>query len=241
MTHGDFMQYQTIAFLGDTIRMFRILNLPVRPMKTIEEMDDMHGRLLDAINNPEGEAEEYVDYIPMPKEFPKPPFPGRSWIHPLTTPKMLVTEGREQKNCVASLMSEVAAGWSYVYKITWPERATLSIMQFTGCWVVDQIYATRNHLVANRTIRKVEEWLYECSLGISRDDEDPEKLEMPDVLTRSEREECVNTAKKLLSREKFLTGAELTVLEAVIEGELFNLQRFREIAINHGLSIQMKI
>ena len=237
----ELTSYQAMAHMKDTLRMFRMINMPVRPMKSMEEMEALHGRLVLTINtafpNPEEGTDGDVDLITMPKEFPPPPLPGNSWIHPLTTPEMLIKEGREQNNCVASLIDEVACGGIYVYKITWPERATVSIKQFTGEWVVEQIETAENEPVAKGTIRKVEEWLYGCYLGFSEVDEDPEKLEMPHVLTTSEREECVKTAKELLSQERYFTGPEMVVLETVIEGELFNLQRLREIAMNHGAGL----
>ena len=57
------------------------------------------------------------------------------------------------------MAQEIADGVLYVYRITSPERATLSIIKIQDVWEIDQLYCAYNENVSGETSRKVMEWL----------------------------------------------------------------------------------
>ena len=99
---------------------------------------------------------------------PKPPLPGiEDHIIPLETQADLVTEGREQSNCVASYTANVVDRKCYIYRIIHPSRATLRIhRQIDGNWGISEIKASCNREVPHETRVFVKQWLDPYRIGI---------------------------------------------------------------------------
>lgn len=93
--------------------------------------------------------------------FPRPPLPGvANCIVPLRTPADLIEEGNVQSNCVASYAKRVEGGDIFIYRVLYPERATLSIVRGdNGAWECGELKAARNIAVSAATERAVEAWL----------------------------------------------------------------------------------
>jgi hypothetical protein len=99
---------------------------------------------------------------------PIPPLPGiKGKIIPLRSQTDLVAEGREQKNCVASYVSDVVAGRCYIYRVLHPSRATLSISRiYDGNWGIRELEASCNREVPPATRAFVKEWLEPYRIGV---------------------------------------------------------------------------
>lgn len=93
--------------------------------------------------------------------FPRPPLPGATnCIVPLRSPADLIEEGRMQSNCVASYAKQVEDGDIFIYRVLFPERATLSIVRHDhGTWELGELKAAGNARVSAATERMVENWL----------------------------------------------------------------------------------
>lgn len=73
----------------------------------------------------------------LPEALPPPPLapPPGSGIQALTTLSDLLDEGEAQRNCCAAYAARMVAGTDYVYRVTAPVRATLSITRGSdGSW-----------------------------------------------------------------------------------------------------------
>jgi len=90
---------------------------------------------------------------------PIPGIPGR--IEPITSAAGLVDEGEEQGNCVASYASRVSAGHTFIYRVLYPERATLSIVLKTpfGGWEIGELETRFNTDASPETEDYVQAWL----------------------------------------------------------------------------------
>ena len=92
--------------------------------------------------------------------FPTPPVPGMPGITPIACLEDLRDEGRQQHNCVASYAGSVRKGETYIYRVAYPERATLSIVRGpNGLWRRDQIKRSHNRAVRQSTKNAVDRWL----------------------------------------------------------------------------------
>ena len=91
--------------------------------------------------------------------FPEPPVPGIDGIAPILDPVDLFAEGHEQKNCVADMTPAVAAGSSFVYRVTHPERATLALTRHRDGWVLEDVRASCNRDVLRQTRARIRWWL----------------------------------------------------------------------------------
>lgn len=92
-------------------------------------------------------------------EFPPPPVPGTQLIVPLLFRRLLIGEGRQQHNCVATLADRAARGTVAVYRVLAPERCTLSLVQRRGVRGIQQLKAACNREAEPATRRAVAEWL----------------------------------------------------------------------------------
>lgn len=92
--------------------------------------------------------------------FPSEPVPGTDAIVPLRDPVDLRQEGIEQKHCAWSFVYRVAVRRdTYFYRVTAPERATLSLRLRGGLWQIGELKGFRNAPVQLRTRLRVEDWL----------------------------------------------------------------------------------
>jgi hypothetical protein len=98
--------------------------------------------------------------------FPRPPLPGAAnCIVPLRTPADLLEEGDAQDNCVAGYAKRVESGDVFIYRVLYPERATLSVVRGEdGTWERGELKAAGNASVSTATERSVEEWLAQYSM-----------------------------------------------------------------------------
>jgi hypothetical protein len=96
-----------------------------------------------------------------------PPVASTVAIQALCTPRDMAQEGRAQHNCVGTYAARVCEGHTYVYKVTSPERATLSIVKGPGDeWRIGELRAACNTAVRDATWRAVKEWLGGGQIGI---------------------------------------------------------------------------
>ncbi|NNC90491.1 MAG: hypothetical protein HKN82_18705 [Akkermansiaceae bacterium] len=92
--------------------------------------------------------------------FPEPPVPGMQTIEPLRDEAALRQEGRAQHNCVGTYANRVRAGSHYIYRVTWPERATLSLVRGeAGTWLRGQCEIAHNRAAGAKTVQLVDQWL----------------------------------------------------------------------------------
>jgi len=90
---------------------------------------------------------------------PRPPLPGTDTIIPLLTGRDLLNEGTAMHNCVASLYRSVINGTSAFYRMTAPERATLSLEREDGVWRLGQLAGPKNSSVSQQAYAAVYSWL----------------------------------------------------------------------------------
>lgn len=104
----------------------------------------------------------------MAKGFPAfPPVPPVRAIEPLTSVEALEEEGRAQDNCVAAYAKRIAQGSTYIYRVLWPERATLSLVRDeAGNWARGELEIRGNVPASPKTARFVDEWLRHFRIGL---------------------------------------------------------------------------
>lgn len=97
---------------------------------------------------------------PSRHSFGLPPLVGSQTIQPLTTAAALRREGEEQDNCVASYAGRVHGGSHYIYRVTWPERCTLSIVKGPdGRWRRGELEVAHNRPASRRSCEVIDAWL----------------------------------------------------------------------------------
>ncbi len=135
---------------------------PGRPLPviwTLEELDARHEEIMRA----------YTDHRSGKQlgPLPAPPLEGTDTIIPLRSGEALRDEGLAQHNCVGGFTEGVRAGHTYIYKVTAPERATISIVQGAGGeWIISQLKASFNKPVKEETQQVIENWLCDIQIGI---------------------------------------------------------------------------
>lgn len=105
--------------------------------------------------------------IPQKGMFPPPPIPGTREIIPLVCATELKKEGQGQHNCVGFYTGRIRRGGIYIYRVMYPERATLSIIKGAdGCWHRDQMEKAYNCQVRQSTKHFVDNWLAKYLISV---------------------------------------------------------------------------
>ncbi len=110
------------------------------------------------------EHHRQLEHGPLPAP-PLEGLPGK--IEPITTREDLHSEGQAQDNCVASYARRVALGQCYIYRIFWPERASLSIIPGPSDeWTIGELETASNQPASKKTFAFVQHWLNSHLVGI---------------------------------------------------------------------------
>lgn len=159
--------------------------LPQRPLTTIQqiarlqEQTDIDYRAFQHQQLATQDAEQHRRHQAAPRRrrahtrkkvppYPAPPIPGTPDIVPITSQAELVQEGQVQDHCVASYLPSVRDGLCYIYRVTAPERATLSIVPSSdGGWRRSELKGLRNSNVQPLTIQSVDRWLSQHRLSVA--------------------------------------------------------------------------
>ncbi len=158
--------------LRDTAAMHQtVLGTPLGPQRSLARLERLHDELA-------GEFQIGCCRFEAPTELPPPPLPAGPGIEPLRRAADIIEEGRTMRHCVGSYLGRVATGAVYIYRITEPERATLSVRFTPHGWKVDQLSAPANAPVSYATLQSVSHWLAQHSPGhpgrwVDEDDDIP--------------------------------------------------------------------
>lgn len=144
--------------LQDSLNMARLLRVGqgrLPHVKSLVRLAEFHDSLVEDVGHARLQDIEIA--------FPPPPVKGTDTIIPLTTARDLVSEGREQRNCVASYIDRVAIQRRiYIYRTIPPlDRCTLSIMKRGNRWTLCELKRTCNMPPTETTRHAVLRWLAE--------------------------------------------------------------------------------
>lgn len=155
----------------------------LRQCRTIEEIYALHERWVRRMNHilyerygnplhaihprpaPEPAMAEPVDEeseLPENHVFPEPPFPDSKHVQAIRTAEDLREEGRTQRHCAAAYVPYVAAGELFVYRVLYPQRATLELLKTPVGWSIGQLKLRGNADVCQATRDVVTSWLGAC-------------------------------------------------------------------------------
>jgi hypothetical protein len=130
--------------------------LPAR-ITSLDQLRRWHERKVEQINH-----RKNLELLSI--RFPEPPLPGGCGIEPVLRPEELLAEGRDQHNCVGTYAQRIAEGDVFIYRVTEPERATLSIKRAgIGRWEVGELTAACNEPVTPATRRRIASWFAKSS------------------------------------------------------------------------------
>jgi len=118
----------------------------------------IHSQLVERINLPG------MRWKPL-FAFPPSPLSGTEAIIPLSSYDALMSEGRIMSHCIASYEDDIVVRKvSYMFKVLYPERATLEVRRDSvesWDWHINSIKAFKNGAVSSKTVTFVEEWFEE--------------------------------------------------------------------------------
>lgn len=140
--------------LYDTLRMLK--NLWKKPkINSLAKLIKVHNEVSEILLKRKMEKMENII-------FPPPPVPEiEGLIEPIQTEKELFEESLKMKHCVHSYDLRIFKKNSYCYRIFYPERATLELINnCNGIWNINQIRGYENKDVSDLTIQAIKNWLY---------------------------------------------------------------------------------
>lgn len=163
-THGQIARFQ--ERMDEAYQDWPRRQEAARQREEQRQQADRARRLANRERPPELPPRRVMPVVRRP--IPPPPVPGTPHIVPITTAQALYEEGELQANCVASYLPNVVDGFCYIYRVTAPERATLSIVPTSdGGWRRSELKGRGNRKVRPITRQTVDWWLYQHRLSVA--------------------------------------------------------------------------
>lgn len=150
-----------VDMLVDTLSMLRRVkpDAGIPKIQSLARLRSMHDEV----------SSEYLRSLPhqtAAESLPAPPLRGTKFIRPILTYDELVQEARSQDNCVATYAARIRKRTTFIYRVTHPERATLSIVRgHDGDWRIGELECRDNTKVSPTTRLAVESWLDQYALS----------------------------------------------------------------------------
>lgn len=156
--------FETRLIVRDCIRMWRLLERPWPPAKKIcgiNALEDLHDELWRS-------CERRVSVAGLSVRFAEPPLPEWPDIELLGTTKEIIAEGEQMDHCVASYIPEMTSGEKAIllYRVLWPERATLRLAKTGEKWRIAELRCQRNQAPSPETFEFVRTWLVQAQEAV---------------------------------------------------------------------------
>lgn len=154
----DREKMRDLRMLGrDVVRMWGLLGRPWPPRKKVCGLNafaELHDECWRTIRR---RVECEGLQVLLPEKLP----PGTPYIKLLNSTREIMEEGEEMRHCVASYVPSMTSGKAMIvlYRVLWPERATLRLGMTGDRWHVAELRGYRNRQVSDETLEYVESWL----------------------------------------------------------------------------------
>ena len=96
-------------------------------------------------------------------DFPEPFIKGNKNIVHIKNYNNLCAEGRVMEHCVASYEKDIIQGYSCIYKVLSPQRATLELVKENDTFLIKQLKLKSNTTPSNSTYNYIDKWLEDCT------------------------------------------------------------------------------
>ncbi len=151
-TYNDCLRMHSDLYIEDSIPFL------IKRNYSVADVYKYHDKLVDEYNK---RAEElaFKEKHPNGYKFPKPFLPGNNNIIHISDYSELIDEGRLMQSCVATYGEEIMNGYSCIYKVLHPHRATLELIHVEGAFKINQFKMKLNNEPTNEAYRFVRKWL----------------------------------------------------------------------------------
>jgi hypothetical protein len=162
---GDYSQNARLKYmLGDTLAMARQEDFEIRrEIRSLAELSELHGVLTARLNALPFYERAFRGKIPPAPSDVLPDVESPFFrVKRLSSMAEFACWGRKQRNCVSMYTSKVAKDVIQIYKILFPEEATVSLRRLGGrahAWEVSEIAGFQNSPISPETRRFVDRWV----------------------------------------------------------------------------------
>jgi hypothetical protein len=131
--------------IRDTLNMAAGNERVLAGVSSRQALQELHDRLVERFNRSNGRnsaAERVAVAAKLAKEhgnYPAPPIPAIEGIEPLMSWLALLEEGASMHHCVGTYHVSVANNEAFIYRMTHPERLTISLEYRNNRWVVGEV------------------------------------------------------------------------------------------------------
>ena len=131
--------------IRDTLNMAAGNERVLAGVSSRQALQELHDRLVERFNRSHGRnssAERVAVAAKLAQEhgnYPAPPIPAIEGIEPLMSWLALLEEGASMHHCVGTYHVSVANNEAFIYRMTHPERLTISLEYRNNRWVVGEV------------------------------------------------------------------------------------------------------
>lgn len=133
-------------------------------IETLAQLEHLHDETVNvrnynlAHNRGQGKIELVRQYQKKYGNYPSAPLAGNANIEPICSWQDLVEEGLTMQHCVSAYGEKVAQKTVFIYKVTRPERLTLSLLCENGVWRIDEIRGESNAQPSESAEKSIRLW-----------------------------------------------------------------------------------
>lgn len=127
-----------------------------------QALQELHDRLVGRFNSIGSEAKRAAHAAALAQEhgdYPAPPLAAIEGIEPLTSWLELLEEGSSMLHCVGSYDMFIALGEAFIYRMTHPERLTISLEYRNNRWIIGEVRGSRNANPSPGALDIVRRWV----------------------------------------------------------------------------------
>ena len=127
-----------------------------------QALQELHDRLVGRFNSIGSEAKRAAHAAALAQEhgdYPAPPLAAIEGIEPLISWLELLEEGSSMLHCVGSYDVFIALGEAFIYRMTHPERLTISLEYRNNRWIIGEVRGSRNANPSPGALDIVRRWV----------------------------------------------------------------------------------
>jgi len=145
----------------DTINLAGGNRQVLSPVRSNMDLQDVHDRYVIRFNRsgPKQREDLAAELQQEHGDYPGAPVPPIEGIEPLASWQALLEEGADMHHCVGSYDIPVAEREVFIYRMTSPERLTISLESRNHTWVIGEVRGRFNSAPSNLAMDILRQWV----------------------------------------------------------------------------------
>ena len=154
--------YQDTIELGNALD-FKNSKMLVAACETTEQLESLHRKWIRQLNKSHTYLTNDINFEPFPAQ-------SDSQFQFISSVNQLIQEGRVMKHCVATYREKALNKTSYIFRVTFPQRATMELGFKAGVYFLKQLKLVSNGEPSRETYKVATDWIEDINVSLGLKD-----------------------------------------------------------------------